>query len=105
MQGRLNMNEDEIIALAKADFSEKRYGKWRFATGKPAPRPLKDVSESVLEEVGERVVEAYKKLRTVKVTGMACCGEENAVFAKEEKLTMLYNDTIIRLMAEEMRQD
>ena len=104
MEARLNMTDEEIIALAKADFSSGRYGKWRFNTGRPASRPLKDVSEDALEEVGEEIVERYKKLRTVKCTGIVCCGEQTEELKREERLTMLYNDTIIRLMAQEQTE-
>ena len=101
MEARLNMTDEEIIELAKADYASGKYGKWRFNTGRPSPRPLKDVSEDVLKEVGEEVVERYKKLRTVKCTGIVCCGEQTEELRLEERLTTLYNDTIIRLMARE----
>ena len=105
MEAQLNMSEDEIIELAKADYASGKYGKWRFNTGRPASRPLKDVSEDVLEEVGEEVVERYKKLRTAKCTGLVCCGEQTEALKKEERLTTLYNNTIIRLMALEMKEE
>lgn len=104
MQPKVNMSKEEVVALATADFKQKKFGRWRFASGLEETRTLFEVSESVLNSVDKEVIEAYEKLRTAKCTGSVCCNELDNDLALELSLTRLYNDTIITLMAEAMKK-